>query len=307
MRRRSVLPPTLGATFTVRAAAAAGVGRGRAAAADLHRPFHGVRSLTPQTTPLHRVFALASRLRPGQLIGGATAMRVWGYPVPGSWKVADDIDVVVATDAVRPRTRGVRSRRLATGRAQLWWIGRVPVVDPLTALFLCVASFTDDELVVALDALVTTANNYPGLRADRPLHTVEEIDQRLRHWGRFAGCARVRAALPAVRASVESPKETETRLLLVAAGLPEPVVQHEIRRDGVIIARSDLAYPELRIAVEYEGDGHRTDRDQWRRDIQRQRELEDIGWIVIRVTQLDLDDGGRMLLDRIRRAIASRS
>lgn len=118
---------------------------------------------------------------------------------------------------------------------------------------------------------------------------------------------RARAALPAVRATVESPKETETRLLIVAACLPEPVVQHEIRRDGMVIARSDLAYPELRIAIEYEGDGHRTDRNQWRRDIQRQRELEDIGWIVIRVTQLDLDDGGRMLLDRIRRAIASRS
>lgn len=307
MRRRSPLPAPLGGTFTVREALATGVGRGRTAGADLHRPFHGVRSLSPPATPLQRVLALAPRLRAGQLIGGLTAMRVWGYPVPGFWKVTDDIDVVVPTNAVRPRTRGVRSRRLATGRAQPWRIGRIPLVDPLTALFLCVASFTDDELVVALDALVTTADNYPGLRADRPLHTVEQIDRRIREWGRFAGCARVRAALTAVRAAVESPKETETRLLLVAAGLPEPAVQHEIRENGLVVARSDLAYPALRIAVEYEGDGHRTDRDQWRRDIQRQRDLEDLGWIVIRATQLDLDDGGGMLLTRIRRAITSRA
>lgn len=253
------------------------------------------------------MLALVPRLRDDQLIGGVTAMRVWGYPVPGFWKVTDDVDVVMPTDAARTRARGVRSRRLAPGRAQRWRIGRIPVVDPLTALFLSVASFTDGDLVVVLDALVTTADNYPGLRADRPLHTVEEIDERLREWGRFTGCGRVRAALSAVRMGVESPKETETRLLLVAAGLPEPVVQHEIRRDGAVIARSDLAYPALRIAVEYEGDGHRTDRDQWRRDIQRQRQLEDLGWIIIRVTQLDLDDGGRMLLDRTRRAIASRS
>ncbi len=228
------------------------------------------------------------------------------HPVPGFWALADDIDIVVPTDAVRPRTRGVRSRRLAPGRARTWRIGCVPVVDPLTALFLCAHSFTDDEIVVALDALVTTSDNYPGLRADRPTHTVDEIDRRLREWGRFAGCARLRAALPAVRSGVESPKETETRLLMLSAHLPEPVVQHEIRRGGEVIARSDLAYPALRIAIEYEGDGHRTDRGQWRRDIQRQRELEDLGWVVIRVTQLDLRDT-RPLLDRIRHAIASRS
>lgn len=306
MRRRSPLPGSLGDTFTVHAATAAGVGRGRVAAADLHRPFHGVRAVSPQTTPQQRVLSLVPRLRAGQLIGGTTALRVWGYPVPGFWKITDDIDVVVPTDAVRPRTSGVRSRRLARGRAKAWRIGTIPVVDPLASLFLCVGSFTDEQLVIILDALVTTADNYPRLRADRPLHTIEEIDSRLREWGRFAGCARVRSALSAVRAGVESPKETETRLQLTSAGLPEPVVQYEIQESGRLIARSDMAYPDLKISIEYEGDGHRTDRDQWRRDIQRQRELEDLGWIVIRVTQLDLG-APRALLDRIRRAIASRS
>ena len=74
-----------------------------------------------------------------------------------------------------------------------------------------------------------------------------------------------------------------------------------------LIARNDLAYPELRIAIEYEGDGHRTDRTQWRRDIRRQRELEDLGWIVIRLTEHDLHDGLASFLTRIRRAIATRT
>src|SRR5690606_35632822 len=56
------------------------------------------------------------------------------------------------------------------------------------------------------------------------------------------------------------------------------------------VARVDLAYPELKIAIEYDGDGHRSDREQWRRDIRRQRELERRGWIVIHLTQADLDD-----------------
>lgn len=126
-------------------------------------------------------------------------------------------------------------------------------------------------------------------------------------WGRFPGSGTIRAAMPLVRDRVESPKETATRLAVTAAGLPEPVVQHEIRLDGILIARTDLAYPRLRIAIEYEGDGHRTDRAQWRTDIRRQRQLEDLGWIVIRLTEHDLHAGRASFLARLHRAIAQRS
>jgi len=307
MRHRIPLPDQLGDHFTVRDAAAAGIRRGRVAARDLPRPFHGVRAREPMQTPMQRVHALVPRLKPGQLIAGRTALRVWGYPVPGAWTLDDDIDVVVETGAPRPRTRGVRGLRLAPGRADAWRIGAVPIVDPVAALFMCAATLRNRSIVVALDALLTTADNYPGLRPGRPVSSADSIRQRLRDWGRFPGCGRVRAALDSARPGVESPKETETRLLLVAAGLSEPEVQHEVRDGGRLVARADLAYPQLRIAIEYEGDGHRTSREQWRRDVQRQRDLEDLGWIVIRVTELDLRDGGRALMHRLRRAIDSRT
>lgn len=282
-----------------------GVGRGRVAARDLARPFCGVRSTVPAETPLQRIAALVPRLRRGQLIGGEAALRIWGYPHPGGWSVEAAIVVVVTTGSARPRTRGVTGRRLAAGRADPWRVGGIPVIDPVAALFMCAATLTQDQLVVAVDALITTASNYPGLSPGRPPISVDDIEHRLRFWGRFPGSGRVREALLRAREGVESPKETETRLHIVAEGLPEPAVQYEIRENGILIARSDLAYPSLRIAIEYEGDGHRTSRDQWRRDIRRQRDLEDRGWIVIRVTQLDLDDP-QPLMDRIRRAIASR-
>lgn len=72
-----------------------------------------------------------------------------------------------------------------------------------------------------------------------------------------------------------------------------------------MLGRVDLAYPELRIAIEYEGDGHRTDQEQWRRDIQRQQYLEGEGWMVIRLTQSDLD-ASQLLITRVRAAIAAR-
>lgn len=307
MRHRTQLSARLGTHFTVGQAAAAGIGRGRVASRDLDRPFHGVRAVSAPSTPLQRVTALAARLRPGQLIGGKTAMHVWGYPHPDRWDLTDDIVVVVPTTAARVRTRGVSARRLATARAEAWRLDRIPVIDPIAALFMCAAALDRDQIIVTIEAMITTADNYPDLRDGRPVLTTTDIEERLQAWGRFPGSRRVREALQVAREGVESPKETETRLRIVEAGLPEPTVQYEVRENGRLVARSDMAYPELKIAIEYEGDGHRTSRDQWRRDVQRQRDLEDLGWIVIRVTQLDLDEGGRSLVVRLRRAISSRS
>ncbi|MBS1906149.1 MAG: hypothetical protein JST33_06190 [Actinobacteria bacterium] len=173
-------------------------------------------------------------------------------------------------------------------------------------MFSVAGELTVDQAVVLLDALLTTADNYPKLLESRPVATRADIEERLRQWIRFPGRRTVLGALAQAREHVESPKETETRLLLVDAGLPEPEVQHEVRDGGRLIARVDLAYPRWRVAIEYEGDGHRTDAAQWRRDIQRQRDLEDRGWIIIRLTQLDLAEGAAALVDRIRRAITSR-
>ena len=36
--------------------------------------------------------------------------------------------------------------------------------------------------------------------------------------------------------------------------------------------------------MQYEGDHHRTDPQQWRRDIERDRRMQAEGWIVLRVT-----------------------
>jgi len=187
-----------------------------------------------------------------------------------------------------------------------WTIGTVAVIDPIAAAFSCASELTVAQMVVLLDAVVTAADNYPGLLPGRPTATREQVEMRLRDWGGFRGCATVRAALPLVRVGVESPKETETRLSIIAAGLPEPTVQHPAFAGGRFIARIDLAYPEWKIAIEYEGDGHRTEREQWRRDIRRQRDLEDAGWIVIRLTQADLRHPDAWIA-RLHRAIAART
>lgn len=306
MRHRIPLPPSLGPYFSVRRAEHSGIGRTRLSPGELARPFDGVRALQHPETFAERVACFVPRLRPGQAFAGRTAARLWGLPLPMPWRIDEPVDVAVATGASPPRTAGVRGRRLSADRLTVCEIDGIPVLDPIATVFVCAAELAPLQTAVIVEASMTRAQNYPGLRGDRPPATIAMIDRRLSEWGPFPGCGKVRAALELVREGSESPKETETRILLGAFHLPEPVLQYTVRVDGRFVARVDLAYPQWRIAIEYEGDGHRTDREQWRTDIRRQRDLEDQGWIVIRVTQLDLADGGAALASRVRRAISSR-
>lgn len=304
MRTRKRLPARLGDNFRISAARAAGVGRSRHDADDLHRPFRGMRSTAIPETFRAVVDCYRPRLRPEHAFAGRTAARLWGLPLPWAWKVGEPLDIAVPLHLSAPKITGVRGRRLAAHKIRYWTIAGAQTVDAVAALFTCASELTLVETVVMVDALITEADNYRDLRPGRPLATIAEITNRMEEWGRFPGCGTVRKAIALARAGVESPKETETRLLIRDAGFAEPVVQHEVRDGGRFVARVDLAYPELRIAIEYEGDGHRKDKEQWRTDIRRQRELEDRGWIVIRLTQADLDDEGATLFARLRNAIA---
>ena len=307
MRHRIELPAALGQSFSVQDAAEHGIRRGRVDARDLTRPFHGVRSTSTPDTFWALARSAAVRLRSEERFSGLTALRCWGLPTRRQWRPGELLTVATPTGSGQSRAAGIRGVRLARERADTWSIHGVPVVDPIAALFSSAALLDLLQAVIVIDALLSTASNYPGLHTGRPLFTASDITDKMAAWGPFAGCGTIREALTHARARVESPKETETRMLITGAGLPEPVLQHEVRVDGRLIARTDLAYPELRIAIEYEGDGHRTDSRQWRLDIRRQRELEGCGWTVIRLTQHDLGEGAASFLARLSDAIATRS
>jgi very-short-patch-repair endonuclease len=69
----------------------------------------------------------------------------------------------------------------------------------------------------------------------------------------------------------------------------------------------DLSYPEQRVAVEYDGDVHRTDRTVWRRDVVRRQELESLGWRVITCTADDVLRHPDRPVSWVRRALARTS
>ena len=82
----------------------------------------------------------------------------------------------------------------------------------------------------------------------------------------------------------------EMRLFRVlrAGGLPEPVGQHPVRC-GAKEYFIDAAYPDIRLALEYQGfDPHRT-RTAFDGDAKRTRDLIAVGWRVLTFTSKDTD------------------
>ena len=106
------------------------------------------------------------------------------------------------------------------------------------------------------------------------------------------GCRLARRAAALARAEVDSPKETEVRLVLVLAGLPEPRCNPRIGTDREPIGRMDLVLDPYRLIVEYDGEQHRTDPWQWSRDIARHEAAVNAGYTIIRIT------AGRLLHPR---------
>jgi very-short-patch-repair endonuclease len=116
-------------------------------------------------------------------------------------------------------------------------------------------------------------------------------------------CRRIRAAVQLADGLAESPQETRLRLLVHRSGLPVPTAQYRIRVDGRFVARVDFAWPEHRLALEYDGAWH-GEPGQFRRDRQRLNRLTAANWRTLFVTAADLRDPVA-LVARIARALAA--
>jgi hypothetical protein len=112
------------------------------------------------------------------------------------------------------------------------------------------------------------------------------------------GIVHVRELIPLAAPEAESPMESEARLAMLDGGLPPPVLQHEIVDRNGRTWRVDFAWPERRVAVEYDGFDWHSDPEQLRRDRQKRAALQEMGWTVQSIVA---DDVRRRSWDMVRR------
>jgi hypothetical protein len=130
-----------------------------------------------------------------------------------------------------------------------------------------------DDAVALLDSLARVTHF--------KIQAIGELAARHKH---TRGLRQLEEVLLLVDAGAESPRETRLRLILIRAGYPRPETQIPVLSpDGFRQYYLDMGWRELMLAVEYEGDHHRTDRARFAYEIERAEDIRDVGWLVVRV------------------------
>ncbi|MCV7414000.1 hypothetical protein [Mycolicibacterium litorale] len=102
------------------------------------------------------------------------------------------------------------------------------------------------------------------------------------------GIVAVRDLLPLADPRAESPLESEARLAMIDGGLPSPELQFAVVDGNGEVRRLDFAWPDQRVAVEYDGVDWHSGPEAMRADRRRQSALMDVGWVVIPIVFEDV-------------------
>ena len=178
----------------------------------------------------------------------ATVVGAAAAAVHGARWIPDDVPVELVHANNRP-PRGILTRRYALADGETQTIDGLPVTTPERTAFDIGRRGAVRSAVARLDALARAT----GFKADDVLRVAKSHP-------RSPGLRRLEAALELVDAGAQSPRESYLRLLLIDAGSRGRRPRYPCRgADGIPVAYLDLGWPEHMVAVEYDGDQHRTD------------------------------------------------
>lgn len=289
MARHCYVPEDLRyGAFTLAQARSAGLTREDLRGSAWHRIAHGWyrwRGCEPREE--HLLIAIASTLPEGGAFSGLTAARRWGIEAP-----APKRPEVTVPDLSRVAHRAPATVRcIQLGPGDVVERDGFPVTSPARTCFDLAARLPLVEAVAAVD-----------MALHRRVVTLDSLQQYVATHKGIAGVVKARNVLQHLEPKSESPMESRLRMLLVGAGLRRPEAQVSLHhRRGGFVARVDLYYEEVRLAIEYDGGQHR---DQLTDDNRRQNRLHEIGVTVLRYTAPDVRERPDEVVQQVRAALA---
>jgi hypothetical protein len=236
--------------------------------------------------------AIAFLAPPEATIAGRSAAALYGATIGAA---GDPVEMLIPPDGPRCRNGGVVAHRGALEPADRRWRGKIPMTSPARTCFDLTRWLDLVEAVAWIDSLLA------GGRVNQS-ELADWLDLRRPTLGR--GVRRFERALSLVDARAESPQESRLRVRLTLAGLAPPAVQYEVYdADGRFLARVDLAWPERRVAVEYDGVWHVGSAGQIHADRRRLSTLAGSGWTVLYATSARLREDFAGLATEVRSAL----
>lgn len=220
---------------------------------------------------LHRTVAAWLWSRRRSVVAGLAAAALHG----SRW-VDDTVDIELLCGNARPPA-GVRTRQNALADGEFEVVSGIPVTTTPRTVFDLGRRGPLEPAVARVDALLHATKLQPS--------DIEHVAARHPH---VRGLRQLEVVLALADPAAESLWETWLRLLLRRSGLPPVDTQIEIfDDDGRFVARLDMGWRDVLVAVEFDGDEHRTKRRQYKRDLRRHEEVARLNWVAVRVVAGD--------------------
>jgi hypothetical protein len=296
------LPEDLaGRSFTLESALEVGTSRSRTRASDLATPSRGIR------TPACLIQPILSRCRPyvellpDSFVSHTTAARIHGIHLP-PWIDDEKLHLSRKRLEPAPRRRGIVGHRLDVAEGDVVEFEGLRVTSIARTWLDLATILPPEDLVAAGDQIVSEHHRSFG-----PPRLAMVPKQDLEHFiashGRSWGIQKARLAYDRLRVGVDSPPETQVRLILEDAGLPEFTVNYPLRSaDGSIVAWTDLGCEAFRVCIEYDGEHHLTP-EQQAKDMTRDAKVAEIEWAQMKLNRLDLKEGGWLVIVKVRKIL----
>ena len=254
-----------------------------------YRPiFRGVHVARPHTVTIHdRSYGAWLWSKRRAVIAGVAASALHG----AQW-VDPDIAIELVLSCPRPPL-GIVARNETLADDEVATAGRLPVTTPARTAFDLGRHLPRGHALARLDALMRAT----------PFST-EDVDLIAKRHQGARGVRQLRSLLPLVDGGSASPKETWLRLLFIDAGFPKPTTQIPVVEGwGRLVRMLDMGWEDFKVAAEYDGDQHRTNREQYVKDLRCLPKLQRMGWNIVRVIKEDSPDD---ILSRVHQALVSR-
>ncbi len=299
---RHPLPADLaGRPFTVAEALAAGVTSKRLRSSDLSAPFWGVRDATGADASLDSfVTARGTRMPNRTFFSHQTAAQLWSIPLPSRLAAALPLHVSSDGDHRGPVGKGTIGHHIQIAALDVVTMRGVRLTSLERTVLDLSAALSDEELLGALDNILWRRRP-PDQRA-----TARSIADALTRYRGRRGRGRLLELTPLATSLSDSIPESIFRLRFRRAGLPPALPNAPIvDARGRFVALPDLQFEKYLMCFDYEGDHHRTEQEQWRKDLARVPRLQDLGWHHTRLSAADLAQPNECL-ERARRNLIER-
>lgn len=253
---------------------------------------------------------LAPRIRPYTLVtefaaaSHASAFLLWQFPgfLPGKDEPLLHISRPDAFAIMRrPGVKGHRGQFFAD---EIVTHAGLLVTSRVRTWLDCSRKMSIEELTVVADHLLRMPRpDFEG--RDAPYASRADLEEMLdRHRG-TPGIRKARLALDLARVGSDSAPETRLRLALEDAGLPEPLLNVPMKLTAGVVRQPDLSYPEFKVGVEYDGEGH-SEAGQIVRDIAREEDFDRAGWLLVRISKHHMENDAKRAVAKVKRMLLSR-